>query len=45
MSEAAKALLHYVANANASVADNEQDRAYCLQCARAWAAQIIGASV
>lgn len=41
MSDEAKALLHYASNANAGVADNESDRAFCEECARRWAACII----
>ena len=41
MSDSAKALLHYVHNAAAMVADNDGDLAYCLLCARGWAAYII----
>jgi hypothetical protein len=40
-SDDARALLHYASNARANVADNEADAAYCLACARAWAAHII----
>lgn len=44
MSDDAKTLLYWASNARASVADNEADSAYCLDCARAWATAIIGAS-
>lgn len=45
MSAAAEALLHYVGNAHASVADNEADAAYCMDCARRWAVYIIAGGV
>jgi hypothetical protein len=41
LSDAAQALLHYAGNAKASVADNEDDAAYCAECARRWAEHII----
>lgn len=41
MSDDAKTLMHWIGNANAAVADNEVDAAYCRECARQWAAHII----
>ena len=41
MSEAAQTLMFWIAQANVSVADNDDDRAYCFGCARNWAAHII----
>lgn len=42
MSDDAKTLMYWIGNANASVADNESDAAYCLNCVRRWAVYIIG---
>lgn len=41
MSDEARTLLHYASNAASVVADNETDRAYCLDAAARWAAHII----
>lgn len=41
MSEDAKTLMYWIEQARTSVADNDQDRAYCLNCARKWAATLL----
>jgi hypothetical protein len=41
MSEEAQALMQRIGNANAFVADNEADAAYCFSCAGCSAAYII----
>lgn len=45
MSDEARALMFWIGNARADVADNEKDAAYCWECARSWAAYIIGQGV
>lgn len=42
MSNDAKTLMFWIGNANASVADNDADATYCRECARQWAAHLIG---
>jgi hypothetical protein len=41
VSDNAKTLLHYASNARDGCAD-DSDHMYCMSCARAWAAHIIG---